>query len=144
MIHYQIAQEYQNLVDEAHLTSYAEKTLLYLDAADCDVTIVVGSNAAIQELNRDYRHIDAPTDVLSFIYDTIDPETNTRYLGDIIISADKVKEQAQQAGHSVERELCTLVVHGVLHLYGYDHEVEEGQPIMLPLQEKIIASIFTL
>ncbi len=109
---------------------------------DCDLTVVISNNSEIRELNRTYRHIDAPTDVLSFFYDMRDPETNARYLGDIIISAEKLKEQADEAGHSVDKELCILIVHGVLHLYGYDHEAEEGESVMLPLQDKIIQTIF--
>ena len=143
MIHHQINEEYRTWVDADHLHNYAQKTLVYLDAVDCDLTIVISSNADIQELNRTYRHIDAPTDVLSFVYDMVDPETNARYLGDIIISAEKLREQADQAGHSIEKELCTLIVHGVLHLYGYDHEAEEGDPVMMPLQDKIVEAILT-
>ncbi len=144
MIHHQINEEFQDWVNLDHLHTYAEKTLVYLDAVDCDLTIVIGSNADIHELNRTYRRIDAPTDVLSFVYDMRDPETNARYLGDIIISAEMLKEQAQEAGHSIDKELCTLIVHGVLHLYGYDHEAEEGEPIMLPLQAKIIEAVFSV
>jgi len=144
MIHHQINEEYQTWISVEHLRSYAEKTLLYLDAVECDLTVVISNNADIRELNRTYRHIDAPTDVLSFVYDMRDPETNARYLGDIIISAEKLKEQAEEAGHSIDRELCILVVHGVLHLNGYDHEVEEDEPVMLPLQDKIIETIFSV
>jgi probable rRNA maturation factor len=143
MIHHQISEEFQTWVSVEHIHAYAEKTLLYLDAAECDLTVVISNNAEIQELNRTYRHIDAPTDVLSFVYDMRDPETNARYLGDIIISAEKLKTQAEEAGHSVDKELCILIVHGVLHLYGYDHEAEEGEPVMLPLQDKIIEAIFS-
>lgn len=144
MIHHQINEEYQTWISVEHLRSYAEKTLLYLDAVECDLTVVISNNADIRELNRTYRHIDAPTDVLSFVYDMRDPETNARYLGDIIISAEKLKEQAEEAGHSIDRELCILIVHGVLHLNGYDHEVEEDEPVMLPLQDKIIETIFSV
>jgi probable rRNA maturation factor len=144
MIHHQINEEYQSWISVEHLHTYAEKTLLYLDAVECDLSVVISNNADIQELNRTYRHIDAPTDVLSFVYDMRDPETNARYLGDIIISAEKLKQQAEQAGHSVDKELCVLIVHGVLHLYGYDHEAEEGEPVMLPLQEKIIETILSV
>jgi probable rRNA maturation factor len=144
MIHHQINEEYQSWISVEHLHTYAEKALLYLDAVECDLSVVISNNADIQELNRTYRHIDAPTDVLSFVYDMRDPETNARYLGDIIISAEKLKQQAEQAGHSVDKELCVLIVHGVLHLYGYDHEAEEGEPVMLPLQEKIIETILSV
>lgn len=144
MIHHQINEDYQTWISVEHLRSYAEKTLLYLDAVECDLTVVISNNADIRELNRNYRHIDAPTDVLSFVYDMRDPETNARYLGDIIISAEKLKEQAEEAGHSIDKELCILIVHGVLHLNGYDHEVEEDEPVMLPLQDKIIETIFSV
>jgi|LDZU01.1.fsa_nt_gi probable rRNA maturation factor len=141
MIHYQINKKF-DVFDGNQIRSFAEKTLTYLDATDCDLSIVIGSNADIQILNRDYRHIDAPTDVLSFVYDVIDPDTNSRYLGDIVISAEKLQEQALDAGHSTDKELCILIVHGILHLYGYDHEAETGEAVMLPLQSKIIDTIF--
>jgi probable rRNA maturation factor len=142
MIHIQIISQYETRFHEELIHQYVDQTLAYLDIKNVELALVINDNKGVHELNRDYRHIDAPTDVLSFIYDMEDPESNLRYLGDIIISGDKVMEQATQAGHSPEKELCTLIVHGILHLIGYDHETESAKPIMLPLQDKILKAIF--
>lgn len=142
MINLQIKQEYQTDFDEKNLQAWVRGTLNYLEVEDCDLSVVIGNNTEIHQLNREYRHIDAPTDVLSFVYDMLDPETGTRYLGDIIISAEKVFEQADQAGHSSQYEACTLVVHGILHLLGYDHVELADEAVMFPLQEKILRVVF--
>lgn len=142
MIHFQIKQEYRRNLRERLLRSWAEKTLDYLQVEDCDLSIVIGNDAEIQQLNREYRHIDAPTDVLSFNYDMDNPETKIRYLGDIIISAEKAREQSRQAGHSLQFEVCTLIVHGILHLLGYDHEELEDEAVMFALQLKILQAVF--
>jgi probable rRNA maturation factor len=141
MIHYQISEEFTEIFNAESVRIFAEKTLDYMGSSSSTVSVVIENNAAIQVLNRDYRHIDAPTDVLSFAYDMIDPETSNRYLGDIIISGDKVIEQANQAGHSRDKELCILIIHGILHLHGFDHETEEDEAAMFPLQEKIIKTM---
>ena len=142
MIHIQILKEFDQEYTADVLETYAKKTLDYLGITDCELSLFIGTNEDIHILNRDYRHIDAPTDVLSFSYDVIDPESNLRYLGDIILSADKIREQSQEAGHSREKELCILIVHGILHLNGYDHEDEADEAVMLPLQNKILEVIF--
>ena len=85
----------------------------------------------IHELNLKYRNIDKPTDVLSF------PGINNS-LGDIIISPEKAKEQAKTIGHSFERELTFLVIHGFLHLLGFDHETKEDEEKMIALQKEIM------
>ena len=96
----------------------------------------------IQEINRDYRNIDKVTDVISFALlddDTIlVPEEEAIELGDIFISIDTCKRQAQEYEHSFERELCFLFVHGVLHLLGYDHMNEGDERIMISLQKEIL------
>ena len=143
MIHIQIIPKYSSHFSEKVIQKYIKQTFEYLDIYNAELALVINDNPGIHELNRDYRHIDAPTDVLSFIYDMEDPESKLHYLGDIIISGDKVMDQADQAGHCPEKELCTLIVHGILHLIGYDHEVEVGKPIMLPLQEKIIKVVYS-
>lgn len=113
-----------------------------------EVSVTFVSNAAIQELNHSYRGKNAPTDVLSFPMEesgegevdiTHDPEI-PRILGDIVISFDKAREQAQQYGHSLERELGFLAVHGFLHLLGYDHETAEAEKQMFQKQEEILKS----
>ncbi len=142
MVTFQIKQEFQTDFLEENLHAWVKKTFEYLDVDQCDLTIVIGGNTEIHQLNRKYRHIDAPTDVLSFAYDIRDPETNARYLGDIVISGEKVFEQAQAAGHSHQMECCILIVHGILHLLGYDHEEETDEAVMFPLQEKIVKAVF--
>lgn len=88
-----------------------------------EVELILTDDTEIQELNREYRGIDKATDVLSFPIE----ETPFMPLGTIVISRDKVEEKAQELGHSAEDELALLYLHGLLHLLGYDHEVDEGQ-----------------
>jgi probable rRNA maturation factor len=92
-----------------------------------EVGVLVADDTTLHELNRDYRGVDAPTDVLSFADDTPTPAFvpapgMPRYLGDIAISYERVLAQAADYGHSVQRELAYLAAHGTLHLLGYDHE----------------------
>ena len=110
--------------------------------SETDLTIVIDDDAALKELNQRFRGYDEPTDVLSFPGDETDPETGGRYLGDIVISGEKVFEQARAAGHSHQMECCILIVHGILHLLGYDHEEETDEVVMFPLQEKIVKAVF--
>ena len=109
-----------------------------LDNIVCSVIIV--DNKKIHEINKEYRNIDRETDVISFALedDKSMPEDEVRVLGDIYISIDKAKSQAEEYGHSLKRELCFLMTHGFLHLLGYDHMKKEDEEIMFPLQEKIL------
>jgi probable rRNA maturation factor len=99
-----------------------------------NMSIIFVSLDKIQELNKNYRAIDKPTDVLSFPNDDIEDKT----LGDIFISMDKAKEQAVSYGHSFEREVGFLAVHGYLHLIGYDHHTKEDEEKMVFMQEQIL------
>ncbi len=96
--------------------------------ANAEVSLTLTDNDAIRELNREYRDKDAATDVLSFpMYDEeieVDP-TGWATLGDIVISMERAKAQAEEFGHSLEREICFLAAHSTLHLLGYDHELSE-------------------
>jgi rRNA maturation RNase YbeY len=112
-----------------------------LDHSDCSLSIVIDSDRAVHRLNKKYRSVNTSTDVLSFAYDEVDPDTNTRYLGDVIISGDKVFQQASQAGHPPNQELCILVVHGIMHLCGYDHEKSADAKKMFSLQDSLVRSI---
>ena len=106
-------------------------------ALPCEVNVLFTDDAGIREVNREMRDTDRPTDVLSFPMfelepgvppeggDYLDPETGLCPLGDMCISLERAEEQAREYGHSLERELCYLAVHSVLHLLGYDH-VDEG------------------
>ncbi len=110
-----------------------------LKKASCSIIIV--DNSYIHKLNKEYRGIDRVTDVISFALEDdksmIIPD-GIRLLGDIYISIDKAKEQAKEYGHSLERELCFLAVHGLYHLLGYDHETKEEAEVMFKKQEEVL------
>ena len=98
----------------------------------------------IHELNREYRQVDSPTDVLSFPqFDDLDdlPEEGEIMLGDVVICSDRAKEQAEEFGHSFEREIIYLFVHSVLHLLGYDHMDEDEKRIMRRREEEVMERI---
>ena len=111
-----------------------------------EVSVTFANNEQIHELNKMHRNVDAPTDVLSFPmgedgkYD-IDPATNAKILGDIVISMEKAVEQAERFGHTLQREVGYLTAHSMLHLLGYDHEEplekvhmrEKEEPVMTQL-----------
>ena len=114
------------------------------------ITITLTTPNHIQEINKKYRKIDNPTDVLSFpMFERKELEEKIRkkdflhedILGDIIISIEKVEGQAKEYGHSFERELSYMIVHGFYHLMGYDHIEEEDKKIMRPKEEKILKSL---
>ena len=115
------------------------------DMTEVDITIV--DDEEIHQLNRDYRGVDRPTDVLSFALDEDDEEEpellegQLHLLGDIIISAETATRQAEEFGHGLEREIVYLAVHGLLHLLGYDHMVEEDKVIMRAKEEEALRAI---
>ncbi len=110
--------------------------------ADCEVSVTLTDNEKIHRLNRDYRNVDRPTDVLSFpLCDWEDggQAFGPMALGDIVLSLEKAKEQAEAYGHSYEREVAFLTVHSMLHLLGYDHETsEEDEKEMFARQNAIM------
>lgn len=112
---------------------------------DYSFSLIFVDNQKIQEINRDYRAKDYPTDVISFqIVDQPLMESNFYHdleLGDIFISIDKAKEQAQEYGHSFEREVCFLFTHGLLHILGFDHLTEAEEKEMFGLQDEILDPI---
>ena len=123
------------------LRETAQQVLNFTDIDSKDeITIVLTTNQEIHKLNAQFLGHDYPTDVLSFPSDEIDIDTENNYLGDIIISYERAVEQAQQANHSVEDELKLLLVHGILHLLGFDHDDEERKKIMWEKQAKILDS----
>lgn len=103
--------------------------------------VIIVDNNYIHELNRDYRHIDRETDVITFALedekDMVVPD-GERVLGDIYISIDKAKSQAKEYGHSLLRELTFLAVHGFYHLLRYDHMTKEEEEIMFSKQEEVL------
>ena len=146
----------ENAQDKIALGEYLEKRLQdglnavaklhdLDDMTEVDITIV--DDEEIHQLNRDYRNVDRPTDVLSFALDEDDEdepelmEGQTHLLGDIIISAETATRQAEEFGHGLEREIVYLAVHGLLHLLGYDHMVEEDKVIMRAKEEEALSAI---
>lgn len=109
----------------------------YFTFPKCASLILVDLDT-IHEMNRTYRNKDYPTDVLSFPADDEDEED---YLGDIFICIEKVREQAASYGHSEQREFAFLLVHGLLHLQGYDHLTESEEKVMFTKQEEILNAI---
>jgi probable rRNA maturation factor len=111
------------------------------ESMDSDLSIVLTDNARLHELNLNYLGVDAPTDVLSFPASETDPETGARYLGDILISIPRAQEQADAAGHALESEVQLLIVHGMLHLLGYDHAAPDEKERMWQAQSEILKSL---
>ena len=111
------------------------------ESLQSDLSIVLTDDARLQELNREYLGIDAPTDVLSFPASETDPETGAPYIGDILISIPRAQSQADAAGHALESEVQLLVVHGVLHLLGHDHAEPEEKSRMWKAQAEILESL---
>ncbi|HXF86339.1 MAG TPA: rRNA maturation RNase YbeY [Anaerolineales bacterium] len=106
-----------------------------------ELSIVLTDDARLQELNREYLGMDAPTDVLSFPASETDPETGAPYLGDILISIPYAAKSAEKAGHSLEAEVQLLVVHGVLHLLGHDHAKPAEKARMWKAQREILTRL---
>ncbi len=117
------------------VTVFARKVLLaleklgHLDEEISDVSIAFVDDEAMKNLNRQYRHKNKTTDVLTFPADATygDPNRKGRSLGDIVISVDRARRQATQERHSVATEVRYLILHGILHALGYDHETDNGE-----------------
>jgi probable rRNA maturation factor len=109
------------------------------------LSVVITDDEAMRELNRQFRDVDAPTDVLAFGSgeegDFVTAPEEPAYLGDVIISYPRAVAQAEEYGHSVDRELALLTVHGLLHLLGYDHEDEAERTEMWARQNEILESL---
>lgn len=120
----------------------AAQAALDSEGRDGDLTILIDTPERIQTLNREFRHVDAVTDVLTFpAWEGEISLSADGYLGDIMICYDRAKEQAEQYGHSLLRELSFLAVHGCLHLLGYDHMTEADERVMREKQTAILDSM---
>lgn len=129
---------------------------------ETEVNVVLTDNKSIHEINKETRNVDAPTDVLSFPMieygapadfdsledemelspgDYFNPDSGELMLGDIVISVEKVMEQAEKYGHSQERELAFLVAHSMMHLFGYDHMEAEEAKVMEAKQEDVLRAL---
>ena len=135
-----ITNETDEYVDKDLLNKVADYAMMSEDVHNGVVNIIIVDNKRIREINKEYRKIDKETDVISFALEDDDTfiELPIRVLGDIYISIDRVKLQAKDYGHSEKREICFLVVHGILHLLGYDHMNASDEKVMFSKQEKIL------
>ncbi|MFC7372537.1 rRNA maturation RNase YbeY [Fictibacillus iocasae] len=133
--------------DQQFVGAVLEKAAEMEDTGPAEVSVTFVSRVRIQEINSEYRGKNKPTDVISFAMEEGDDELSIkgadlpRMLGDIIICHDVAKEQAEDYGHTMERELGFLAVHGFLHLLGYDHMTDVEESIMFARQEEILASL---
>ena len=140
-------KKYEKAINIVIKQCYKEENL---ENSKLFITITLTNPENIQKINKEYRNIDKPTDVLSFpMFEK--EELNKKIanndfeyediLGDIVISVQRVEEQAKEYGHSFERELSYMVVHGFYHLMGYDHIKEEDKEIMRPKEEKVLKDL---
>ncbi len=122
------------------LNSYIDYVVKELKLEKCEFNIIIIDNERIHEINNMYRGVDRETDVISFaLEDNMDVEyKDFRLLGDIYISIEKCYQQAEEYGHSREREICFLATHGILHLLGYDHMEPDDEKEMFDLQNKLL------
>jgi probable rRNA maturation factor len=139
MIHFQSVLDPPPVASE--LVASAGQAALAHQSADGELTVVLTDDAQLQQLNRDYLGVDAPTDVLAFPASEVDPETGAAYLGDVLISVPRAQAQARTAGHPLEAEVQLLVVHGVLHLLGYDHAQAQERARMWAAQAEVLERI---
>ena len=111
---------------------------------DLELSVIFVDDKRIHEINREYRQIDRSTDVISFALEDSEQyyiEGMPREIGDIFISIDHAKMQAEEYGHSIERELAYMIVHGFYHLMGYDHMNDEDKKAMREKEEKVLKSL---
>lgn len=148
---YAVTKNFQKLVNKLFKTTLK---LTKVGTKKLSVDISSVSSEEIMKLNAKFRNIEKPTDVLSFPTmnlkpfekiclkmhkEDINPDTKHLSLGDIIICEEIAQKQAKEYGHSIEREMCYLIVHGYLHLLGYDHINEQDKIIMRGLEEQILS-----
>lgn len=132
-------------IKKDYISSVSEKTLEHTGTDNVSVSVILTDNETIHEINREYRGKDRPTDVISFAYRDEpfpSPDDMTEELGDVYISLEKANEQAAEFEVTLQEEVKRLLVHGLLHLLGYDHERSpEDEKEMQDLEEKIISII---
>lgn len=136
-IEYPVPDEIETMVHET-----VAAALVHQEIADpAALTILLTDDKTLQQLNRDFRQIDASTDVLSFPGGDVHPGSGLLYLGDIAISVPYATRQASTEGHTLAAELQLLTVHGVLHLLGYDHMSPDEKAVMWAVQAEILQNL---
>jgi probable rRNA maturation factor len=131
LIHTLISECFETVLEPVVLVRAVEAVLTQqAHEAQVELTVVIEDDNYLRELNNQFLGIDVPTDVLSFPAEEIDPDTGLSYMGDIVISYPRALEQASAAGETVTDELQLLVVHGTLHLLGFDHAESDEKSAM--------------
>lgn len=134
-----VYNEQNHIIDEVRLRDAVQVAIRHQGApVDSGVSIIVTDNDAVAELNRTYRHVDSPTDVLSFPAGIPTMPGETPDLGDLFIAYPYASAQAKRAGHDLHDSLVLLVVHGTLHLLGFDHDTPENKARMWAVQGQIL------
>jgi len=145
-----VGEEFQGLVDEGWVRRTAKQALKAEGVAPpYEVGLLFTDSETVQRLNRDYRGVDEATDVLAFGMlpqkednsSFVLPPDGITHLGEVIISYPRAVEQAQEQGHSVDKELALLIIHGILHLLGYDHEKPEDEAKMRAREKELLEEI---
>lgn len=140
-----VPEELLQKMTEAAEYAVESENLHNLDKKRCEISVTFVDLDEIHELNKQYRGVDKPTDVLSFPqFDDLEeeiPEVCEICLGDVVICEQKAREQAEEFGHSFERELVYLFTHSVLHLLGYDHMEDDEKKAMREREEEIMKQI---
>ena len=140
-----VPEELLQKMTEAPEYAVESENMHNLDKQRCEISVTFVDLDEIHELNKQYRGVDKPTDVLSFPqFDDLEeeiPEVCEICLGDVVICEQKAREQAEEFGHSFERELVYLFTHSVLHLLGYDHMEEDEKKAMRAREEEIMKQI---
>jgi len=134
-----VPEQFRLQISDQNLLASVEKTILVDGVPDSpSLSVIITDDEEMKKLNQTYRGINKTTDVLSFSGDFTDPDLDSRYLGDVIISYPQAEEQALRRGHDVEAELQLLAAHGVLHLLGYDHDTPTAKEAMWQVQTQIL------
>ena len=146
----QIDKEFRKHLKEEWLQRVVEHCLTVRDFdSEVELSLLITNNETVRELNQRYRGIDEPTDVLSFALTEgepdncpfITPPDGVLHLGEVIISYPQAVRQAEGAGHKVDQELALLIIHGVLHLLGYEHDEPDREKEMRELEEKVLSEV---
>jgi len=146
-INFQIDEPFVDDIDKPLVEKTAQNTLETNKEYDSfELGIVITDDKNIHRINREYRGTDAPTDVISFALlegetEFVMPPDDTLHLGEVIISYPRAVDQAREQKHSIERELAWLVVHGVLHLLGHDHETDADRQAMQAIENEVLDKI---
>lgn len=142
MISIVIQEPFQGLIPDQVLCNAAEEVLKTSGINDSPaLSIKITDDSELKDLNLRFRGLDQTTDVLSFEADFTDPDSGSRYLGDIVISFPQADQQANDRGHTALEEIQLLVIHGVLHLLGYDHDTDENKENMWSLQKAVLSKL---